>query len=155
MMTSTIRAGAFLGVPVDRVPIAPRSNVRLGPALKYVSTDLSANTFIAQDHPYGTDGFGQVGLQGSVIHDTRDSPRFATRGVLLTAGSSFYPGIWSAEEAFGEVDGSAATYITPTPDFTVGLRQSGKYVWGIPGARGRVPGWLQDGAGLLEAALRR
>ena len=111
-------------------PIAPRSNVRLGPALKYVSTDLSANTFIAQDHPYGTDGFGQVGLQGSVIHDTRDSPRFATRGVLLTAGSSFYPGIWSAEEAFGEVDGSAATYITPTPDFTVGLRQSAKYVWG-------------------------
>jgi hypothetical protein len=120
----------FLVYPSIVFPIAPKSKVRLGPSLKYVSTDLEANTFIAQDHPYGTDGFGQLGVQGSVTHDTRDSWRFATRGVLLTGGASFYPGVWSAEEAFGEVDASAATYITPSPGFTVGIRQSGKYVWG-------------------------
>jgi hypothetical protein len=116
--------------PAIVFPIAPKSKVKLGPTLKYVSTDLGANTFIAQDHPYGTDGFGQVGIQASVLYDTRDSWRFATRGVLLSAGSSYYPEVWSAEQAFGEVDGSAATYVTPTPAFTVGIRGSGKYVWG-------------------------
>jgi len=120
----------FLVYPSIVFPLAAKSKVRLGPTLKYVSTDLEANTFIAQDHPYGTDGFGQVGVQGSVTHDTRDSWRFATRGVLLKAGASFYPGLWSAEEAFGTVDASAATYITPTPALTIGIRQSGMYVWG-------------------------
>lgn len=120
----------FSAYPSVVFPIARKSNVRVGPTIKYISTDLNANTFLAQTNPYGTDGFGQIGVQGSVVHDARDNWRFATRGVLLSAGASFYPGIWSAEEAFGELNGSAATYFTPVPSFTIAVRGSGKYVWG-------------------------
>jgi surface antigen Omp85-like protein len=120
----------FSLTPSFVVPFTPRSNFKIGPAVKYVSTDLTGNRFIAQTQPYGTQGFGQVGAQTSVVYDTRDSWRFATQGVLLTGGASFYPAVWDAEEAFGDFNGSAATYFTPVPSFTIGVRGSGKYVWG-------------------------
>ncbi|HSE68556.1 MAG TPA: BamA/TamA family outer membrane protein, partial [Gemmatimonadales bacterium] len=120
----------FSLAPSFVVPVTPRSNFKIGPAVKYVATDLTGNRFIAQTQPYGTQGFGQVGAQTSVGYDTRDSWRFATRGVLLTGGASFYPALWDADEAFGDFNGSAATYFTPVPSLTIGVRGSGKYVWG-------------------------
>jgi hypothetical protein len=120
----------FSLAPSFVVPVTPRSNFKIGPSVKYVATDLTGNRFLAQTQPYGSQGFGQVGAQTSVAYDTRDSWRFATRGVLLTGGASFYPAVWDAEEAFGDFNGSAATYFTPVPSLTIGVRGSGKYVWG-------------------------
>ena len=112
-------------------PIAPRSQVRLGPDPQVRLHRSQCEYFHRAGSPLRYRWVRPGGPSGLRHHTTLATlPRFATRGVLLTAGSSFYPGIWDAEEAFGEVDGSAATYITPTPDFTVGIRQSGKYVWG-------------------------
>jgi hypothetical protein len=120
----------FSFAPQLVVPFASGSNFKVGPVVKYVATDLTGNRFIAQSHPYGTDGFGQVGAQTSVQYHSRDFWRFATRGVLLTAGASAYPAVLDADEAFGDINGSAATYFTPIPSLTLAVRGAGKYVWG-------------------------
>jgi hypothetical protein len=123
----------FLLKPSLTIPLASRFNFTVGPLLRYSSTDFDPNRFITIARPYGSGKFGMLGGSGDFWLDMRDRPVASTRGFLLTAGGSFYPAAWDVEEAFGEVHGEAATYLTARSaplQPTLALRAGGKRVWG-------------------------
>ncbi len=110
--------------------------IDFGPIIKYSNTPLSSNKekFIGSlDHSlYGTGSFGQVGAQGEVVYDTRNSPGYPTHGVRVRVAGAIYPGVWNVESTFGSIDGEASTYLTariPTNP-TLALRAGSKKVWG-------------------------
>ena len=120
----------------DIESLRSKLTIGMGPIVKYSNTPLSSNKdkFIGSlDHPvYGTDSFGQVGAQGEIAYDTRNNPRYATRGFLVRVAGVVYPEVWDVESVFGSLDGEARTYLTariPTNP-TLALRAGGKKVWG-------------------------
>jgi hypothetical protein len=128
-----VKQADFLVKPSLTIPLGERLDFTLGPLLRYSSTDFDPNRFISIARPYGSGEFGMVGGAGEFQLDLRDRRVAATRGVLFTAGGSFYPGVWNVEEAFGELHGEAATYLTARSaplQPTLALRAGGKRVWG-------------------------
>ena len=110
--------------------------VRVGPALRYSDTPAEANEtrYLGSlaEPLYGAGSFGQIGVRGEALYDTRDDPGYATRGVFLRLGGAVYPRLWDVESAFGTVGGEGSTYLTariPTEP-TLALRAGGKKVWG-------------------------
>ena len=107
-----------------------RSDVSLGPIVRYTSTDSTANRYISQTQPYGFGGFGQAGLQLQLHFDTRGSPELfdvGGRNVLvsmggddglpalwgkLNFGASAYPAMMDAETAYQKIAGVASAYLT-------------------------------------------
>ena len=117
--------------PTMVVPVSGRSVLEFGVIGKQVQTDTNAITFISQTRPYGTNAdFGQVGIQASIHHDTRDATTFARRGTELRAGLTAYPAILDAEEAFGMFEASASWTTTPAAPLTFAIRGSAKTTWG-------------------------
>ncbi len=113
--------------------------IGIGAIAKYSNTSMRANSehYIGDlDLPkypiYGTGSFGQVGVQGEIIYDTRNRPGYTTRGFLTRASAAFYPALWDMESAFGSLDGELLTFMTaPIPTSpTLALRAGGKKVWG-------------------------
>ena len=120
----------------DVESLRSKLTIGLGPIVKYSNTPLSSNKdkFIGSlNHPvYGTDSFGQIGAQSEILYDTRNNPRYATKGFLVRVAGAVYPGVWNVASAFGSIDGEARTYVTariPTNP-TLALRAGGKKVWG-------------------------
>ena len=117
-------------------PLRSELALRLGPIVKYSNTPLDSNKdkFIGSlDDPlYGMGSFGQVGASGEITYDARNNPAYATRGFLVRAAGTVYPGVWDVESAFGSIDGEVHTYVTaPIPtNPTLALRAGGKKVWG-------------------------
>ena len=122
----------YVVAPSITAPVGRRGLLTVGPALKYVTTDLEPGRFVALARPYGVPEFGQAGGQATLQFDIRDRPRAPTRGALFTAGASVYPGVWDAVSAFGEVHGEVANYLTATVPLqpTLAMRIGGKQVWG-------------------------
>lgn len=110
-----------------------RRHLEVGPTFTYTSTDTAgAATLIADDDPYGSGGFAQVGLRTSFAVDARDAPGTPTGGYLLTGGGAWFPGVLDATRgAFGEAHGQAAAYLSPPGGNPVlAVRGAGKKVWG-------------------------
>jgi len=107
--------------------------LRVGPVLKYSTTDLTRQTLISELRPYGSADIGQVGAEAAVTFDSRDAAAAPTRGVYLHLGGSLYPAVWNVTSTFGEVHGDAATYLTARLPLepTLALRVGGKRVWGV------------------------
>jgi outer membrane protein assembly factor BamA len=114
------------------VPLAKRFNLSFGPVLKFATTEKIDDRFIGTVRPYGVENFGQVGTGASLKLDTRDTPGLPLRGVLLSAGGSYYPAVWDVASAFGEVHAEATTYLGARVALepTLVLRGGGKRVWG-------------------------
>ena len=112
--------------------LAPDLTFRIGPAIKYASTDLDRVTLVAQSRPYGSGTFGVVGGQAGVEFDTRNTRTGATSGVRLAAGGSVYPGVWDVQSTFGEAHGEASAYLTAKIPArpTLALRAGAARVWG-------------------------
>ena len=112
--------------------LGPKSDIRFGPLVKYVTTNDIAGQFISANRPYGFDEFGMAGLRMSVHHDVRDQPRQPRRGVLLDLAATYYPELWDVASNFGSVSASVATYMTlPLPFKPIlALRGAGKRVIG-------------------------
>jgi hypothetical protein len=119
-------------VPRIHVPLATRLILSLGPTLEHASTRRSANRFIGQTRPYGSESFGQLGATAELRLDTRDLPAAATRGVLLLVGGAFHPAAWAVRDSFGEAHAQAATHLSaPLPlRPTLSLRAGVKRVFG-------------------------
>jgi hypothetical protein len=117
-------------------PLRPTFKIGFGPLLKHSSapTDDNADRFIGSldPAPYGLGSFGEVGAQAWFAIDTRDNSGYAKRGVLIEGGGTIYPSLWDVESTFGEVHGSASTYLTaPIPaEPTLALRAGGRRVFG-------------------------
>jgi hypothetical protein len=105
------------------------TGIWLGAVGKFSDTKLTPGRFLEQARPYGVEDFGQVGPQLTFVHDTRDQEAAARRGLYLMASGTYYPKVWSVEEAFTVANGEVSTYLSPGP-FTLALRAGGKKVWG-------------------------
>jgi hypothetical protein len=113
--------------------LGERSTLRVGPLLKYVSTDDRPGRFLATlGDLYGTGTFGEVGGGMTLRFDGRDRTSAPTRGVLFELGGRIYPPVWDVDSTFGEVFGLATTYLSPRVplDPTLALRVGGKKLWG-------------------------
>ena len=109
------------------------STLRIGPILKYVSTDDRPGRFLATlGEVYGTGTFGEIGGGLTFRFDSRDRPKSATRGFLFEVGGRLYPPLWDVDSTFGEVHGVATTYLSPRAplDPTLALRVGGRKLWG-------------------------
>lgn len=112
--------------------LAPGLTVRIGPTVKYVSTDLDRMTLVALSRPYGSANFGMLGGRAAVELDTRNARTAPTSGAWIAAGGSVYPRAWDVQSAFGEIHGEASTYLTARIPArpTLALRAGGSRVWG-------------------------
>jgi hypothetical protein len=113
--------------------LGSRASLRIGPVLKYVSTDERPDRFLASlGNLYGTGNFGEVGGGFTLRYDSRDREFMAERGLLLEVGGSAYPPVWDVDSTFGEVHGELATYLSVSAplDPTLALRIGGRKLWG-------------------------
>ena len=141
-----VRQRQYSFFPAAARSLGPKSDVSLGPIVRYTTTDSAANRFISEQRPYGFGEFGQTGVRLKLAYDTRfdqtgsaaeaDAP-FSTEenppvwGWLDLTGS-LYPAMWDAESAYRDVSGTAAGYLT-IPVFTrpvLALRAGGKKLFG-------------------------
>ncbi len=113
--------------------LGSRASLRIGPILKYVSTDDRPDRFLASlGNLYGTGNFGEVGGGFTLRYDSRDRAVMAEQGLYLEVGWSAYPPVWDVDSTFGEVHGEAATYLSVSAplDPTLALRVGGRKLWG-------------------------
>ena len=125
-----------------------RSDISLGPIVRYTSTDSTANRFISQQQPYGFDRFVQAGLELQLHYDTRSDKHLfdIDRGTSLLQldkdyplvwgklnfGASAYPGMLDSETAYEKIAGVATAYLT-IPVLTrpvLALRGGGEKLFG-------------------------
>ncbi|HET6837663.1 MAG TPA: BamA/TamA family outer membrane protein, partial [Gemmatimonadales bacterium] len=124
---------AFAVQPSLVFSVGSRSTLRIGPLLKYVSTDDRPGRFLSTlGDIYGTDNFGELGAGLAFRHDSRNRPGTGTRGVMVELGGKLYPPVWDVDSTFGEVYGEAITYLSARAplDPTLALRIGGRKLWG-------------------------
>jgi len=101
---------------------------------RYSQTKNGITSLLEQERPYGSGGFGVVGVKADAQLDTRDQERKDRAvGFLLDLGGSASPAWWNATSAYGELHGEARTYLAvvtlPTAP-TLALRVGGRKGWG-------------------------
>ena len=112
--------------------LGTRSDISLGPIVRYVSTDSLANRFVAEQAPHGFPRFGQVGLQLGLDHDIRDSRSWPTSGTRAEVTARYFPAAWDVESPYGTIDAVASTYyrIRMPKDPVLALRVGGRRAFG-------------------------
>jgi hypothetical protein len=118
--------------PAAGFSFGPRSDVSLGPVVRYTVTDSLENRFIAGQRPYGFAHFGQAGLQLRLHYDSRVEPDTTRIRAVLDLTGSGYPGMWDVESAYSSVSGAASTFLPlPLPKRPVlAFRVGGKRLFG-------------------------
>jgi hypothetical protein len=123
-----------------------RSDVSVGPIVKYTVADSTASRFISTARPYGFRKFGQAGMQLRLTHDTRMAPDTGrNRGGVNFTGSvtpplwgkleltgSVYPKAMDVEETYENIEAVATAYLT-FPILTkpvLALRAGGQKLFG-------------------------
>lgn len=127
-----VETDQLLLAPALVVPLGARANFSVGPLLGYATTEKVEQVLLGALKPYGSGGFGQVGVQATLDADTRDVQGLSRRGVQLRVGGAYYPPVWSVKSAFGSLQGEGSAYLhaaLPTQP-TLVLRAGGKRVWG-------------------------
>jgi len=123
----------YVLAPSIGLPLARHLELSFGPRVRYSQTDFDPNRFISVARPYGSGDFGSASVGADLRFDTRDRSNAATRGVLLTAGGSYFPEVFDVARHFGEAHGEAATYFTAKSlplEPTLAVRAGAKKVWG-------------------------
>jgi hypothetical protein len=161
---------AFSIQPSFVFPVGSRAALRLGPIIKYASTDRRPGRFLASlGSVYGDGSFGELGAGVALRFDSRNRPHGASRGFTLELGGQAYPALWHVDSTFGLIHGEFTTYLTPPVPFepTLALRLGGRKLWGhypffeaafIGGSStvrlGRVNRYAGDAAAYGNAELR-
>ena len=118
--------------PGFSLPVASHTTLTLSPYLRFWQTS-QLGRFVDSVRPYGVGPFGTIGGIVGTEFDTRDHRGYATRGFDIQVSGRGVPAVWSAVSAYGTLQGSIATYLTPPilplhP--TLALRVGGTRVWG-------------------------
>lgn len=121
--------------------IGERSLITFGPRFKYAVTELDdprTPRFIAEDRPFGSGGFTQLGVGAELEVDTRDVEVAAQRGVHLTVGARFHPSILDVTHSYATISAEGATYLTARMPMepTLAVQAGATSIWGT---RGRIP----------------
>jgi hypothetical protein len=113
-------------------PMGRQLSGKVGPVLRYTSTDFSRGGSISITRPYGSGEFGSVGGQLGLAFDSRDVAATPTRGAHVAVEGTVYPAAWDVQSTFGGVSGQASTYLTAPISLrpTLALRVGGQKVWG-------------------------
>lgn len=131
---SYYRAGRNLYgfTPTLLIPLSERTKVGGGLDIKSVDTPVPDTLYIGVNQPYGTPDFGEAGLTGQFIFDSRDVRGAPRHGVLASMNVAWYPITSGSDGEFGTATGSIATYWTPSwwSAMTVAARVSGTHTWG-------------------------
>jgi hypothetical protein len=113
-------------------PVLPGLTFGIGPRLLSATTRLREGSFLDAARPYGSGTFRQAGGAARLALDRVDAANYPTRGVRAELGGSAYPAALDVASAFGELHGSAGTYLSLRAPLrpTLGLFAGGKRVWG-------------------------
>jgi hypothetical protein len=113
-------------------PMGRQLSGKVGPVLRYTSTDFSRGGAISTTRPYGSGEFGAVGGRLGLDFDSRDVAAAATRGAHVAVEGTVYPAALDVQSAYGGVSGEASTYLTAPISLrpTLALRVGGQKVWG-------------------------
>ena len=127
-----VRQIQYTVIPAVFIPVGRHVELGLGPLLEYVKTRADSGRIIADTDPYGTGGFGQLGVAARLSVDTRDGPVYPTKGVWLRVDGRVYPALWGVDSPYGVVEGSVSTYLTARIPLepTLALRAGGRQNWG-------------------------
>jgi len=113
--------------PTLLLPLSDKIRIGVGFDLKSVNTPLDSNLYIGIAQPYGSPDFGEVGVTGEFVLDTRDVRGAPRSGVLASVTGGWYPWVKDGSGDFTTVSSSLATYLTPRwwPAMTVATRVGG------------------------------
>jgi hypothetical protein len=123
---------AYTASPLLSLPVGASGIFRIGPFFKYVSTDNRTDRFLATVQPYGQGNFGETGLRGSVLLDSRNRRHAATTGGTLEVTGRVLPAWLDVRETFGDLAAEATGFLSPHAplDPTLALRVGAKRIWG-------------------------
>lgn len=127
-----VRQSQYSFRPAIGYALGTRSDLSLGPIVRYVSTESLANRFVAEEAPRGFPRYGQVGLQLDLKHDIRDSRSWPTSGTRAEVTARYFPSAWDVESPYGTIDAVASTYyrLRMPKDPVLALRVGGQRVFG-------------------------
>ncbi len=176
--TETNELTAF---PALRWQPGPNFDLHAGIEAKLVE-ERGGDSLVEQERPYGTGGFGEVGLRAGFEYDTRGrslgltaqralaapeasatQPQRVT-GLRLVAEGVLVPKAWDATATFGGLDGSLAGYVG-NQRLILATRVGGRVLWGTypwfdsasigDGVRGYYEGRFRGDASLFGNAELR
>lgn len=112
--------------------LAGLGELQAGPIFKYTNPDTPEGYPLGALPRYGNGGFAQLGVRAQALVDGRDSGVYPRSGTTLHLRASGYPGLLSADGAFGSVFAAGTTYLTAEVGrpLTLALRAGGERVWG-------------------------
>lgn len=111
-------------------PVADDVWLAAGPRLRYTDPEIDAAAPAAT--VLGSESFGQIGAEATLLTERRDDADFPQHGWTAEVGASGYPGLWGLDEAYGRTHAVASVYLTPPsgPQPTLALRAGGSKAWG-------------------------
>ena len=127
-----LRQKQFEAFPAFGYSVNPKSEISIGPVVRYTTTDSLANRFITQLNPTGFATFGQAGLQLKMHLDSRYYPDTLKPRFVFDVNGAGYPGMWSVNTPYEALDGSVAAFFTiPIGNKPVlAMRGGGRKLWG-------------------------
>jgi hypothetical protein len=115
------------------LPLADSLSINLGPTVKYSTTNLNQNNLISAIRPYGTEHFGQIGVHGRLVYDTRNRISAPSSGALISLEGKYFPALWDVKSGFGYLHIESSTYLTASSislQPTLAVRLGGERVFG-------------------------
>jgi hypothetical protein len=116
--------------PSITCPLGARTQLEVGPVLRYAKSDDDDQNLLNATRPYGVGEFGQVGVRGTMTLDSRDNRQYPRHGAALSVGGTFWPEMWDVAGAYGEASATARAYVPLGGGLTAAARGGGKRVWG-------------------------
>jgi hypothetical protein len=118
--------------PAIGYALGPTTDVSLGPIFRYTSTDSEPRTLIAQQRPYGTWSFRQVGAQLRYRHELSDNPGAPRQKFLVDIEGTYYPAALDVVTPYEVVSAHIGSFITfpIVTDPVLVWRAGGTKVWG-------------------------
>ena len=125
----------------------------IGPVFKRTVSDTTVTgSFVAEQNPYGSGTFLQLGVQTTLDLDGRNHVTWPTSGYHVTAGAAYYPELLDLESYVVEARGEIATFLSPGGgNPTLATRVGGKHLWGtFPYYEAAYVGGTRNVRGLRE-----
>jgi hypothetical protein len=107
--------------------------VALGGFVRRSDSDVDEPTLLAQQRPYGSGQFTEGGFTAAIRVDTRNHPRYPTRGITAELRGRLVPSWFDVTETFGGLGATATAFVTGTrlpATPTVALRAGVSHDWG-------------------------
>jgi hypothetical protein len=113
--------------PSVHVNLSKAFTLRFAGRFEYTNARYTQNSLLNQIQPYGLGNHSGLALSVSCSYDARDNALMPSKGILLSAGGTFYPAFLGYDFAFSKVIGDVRAYLPASPivfSFHVGGEKS-------------------------------